>query len=63
MIPSINVMMWGRKVGSLVEVGTGRNRKICFYFDPSYVRGGLDIAPACAFKRYRRAEGFTDLSG
>lgn len=45
MIPSINVMMWGRKVGSLVEVGTGRNRKICFYFDPSYVRGGLDIAP------------------
>lgn len=45
MIPSINVMLWGKPVGTLVEVGNGRNRQICFYFDPSFVRSGLDIAP------------------
>lgn len=45
MIPSINVILWGKTVGTLVETGTGRNRQICFYFDPDFVRSGLDIAP------------------
>lgn len=45
MIPSINVMLWGKTVGTLVETGSGRNRQICFYFDPAFVRCGLDIAP------------------
>lgn len=45
MIPSINVMLWGKPVGTLVETGSGRNRQICFYFDPAFVRCGLDIAP------------------
>lgn len=45
MIPSVNVMLWGRQVGTLVEVGAGRTRQICFYFDPKFVRSGLDIAP------------------
>lgn len=45
MIPSINVMLWGKTVGTLVETGSGRNRQICFYFDPAFVRSGLDIAP------------------
>ena len=45
MIPSINVTIWGKPVGSLVETGSARNRQICFYFDPIFVRSGLDIAP------------------
>lgn len=45
MIPSINVTLWGESVGTLVETGSGRNRQIYFYFDPSFVRRGLDIAP------------------
>lgn len=45
MIPSINVFLWGKSVGTLVETGSGRNRQICFYFDPAFVRSGLDIAP------------------
>ena len=45
MIPSINVTIWGKPVGSLVETGSGRNCQICFYFDPMFVRSGLDIAP------------------
>lgn len=45
MIPSINVMLWGKSVGTLVETGSGRNRQICFYFDPEFVHSGLDIAP------------------
>lgn len=45
MIPSINVILWGKPVGTLVETGSGRNRQICFYFDPTFVRSGLDIAP------------------
>lgn len=45
MIPSINVILWGKTVGTLIETGTGRNRQICFYFDPDFVRSGLDIAP------------------
>lgn len=45
MIPSINVVLWGEPVGTLVETGNGRNRQICFYFDPAFVRRGLDIAP------------------
>lgn len=45
MIPSINVILWGKFVGTLVETGSGRNRQICFYFDPAFVRSGLDISP------------------
>lgn len=45
MIPSINVTMWGRPVGTLAETGDGRNRQICFFFEPSFIRSGLDIAP------------------
>lgn len=45
MIPSINVTLWGKTVGTLVESGSGRNRQICFYFNPGFVRSGLDIAP------------------
>lgn len=45
MIPSINVILWGKTVGTLIETGTGRNRQICFYFDPDFIRSGLDIAP------------------
>lgn len=45
MIPSINVILWNKPVGTLVETGSGHNRQICFYFDPKFVGSGLDIAP------------------
>lgn len=45
MIPSINVILWDKLVGTLFETGSGRNRQICFYFDPAFVNSGLDIAP------------------
>lgn len=48
MIPSINVVLWGKTVGTLIETGAGRSRQICFYFDPAFVRSGLDIAPLMA---------------
>lgn len=45
MLPSINVMLWGKLVGTLVETGSGRSRRNCFYFDPAFAYSGLDIAP------------------
>lgn len=45
MIESLDVMLWGRKAGTLAAVGYGRNKRICFYFDPDFVRSGSDIAP------------------
>lgn len=45
MTPSIKVILWGKPVGTLVETGSRRFRRICFYFDPTFVRTGLDIAP------------------
>lgn len=45
MIPSVNVILWDQKVGTLVETGSGRSRQNCFYFDPAFARSGLDIAP------------------
>lgn len=40
MIPSINVILWGKPVGTLVETGSGRNHQICFYFDSKFVCSG-----------------------
>lgn len=45
MLPSINVMLWGKLVGTLVETGSGRSCRNCFYFDPAFAYSGLDIAP------------------
>lgn len=45
MINSLDVMIWGRKAGTLVTSGTNRDEKILFYFDPEFVQTGWDIAP------------------
>lgn len=38
-------MLWGRKVGALVSIAKGYGHQICFYYDPDFVLGGIDIAP------------------
>lgn len=46
MTESLDVMLWGRRVGTLVMNKSGYKQEICFYFDEDYVEnGGYDIAP------------------
>lgn len=45
MIQSIDVFLWGRKVGTLVSAKKGYGQQICFYFDSEYAKSGQDIAP------------------
>ncbi|MCM1483262.1 MAG: type II toxin-antitoxin system HipA family toxin [Muribaculaceae bacterium] len=45
MIDNINVILWDRKVGSLVTSKTGYRTQVCFYFSPDYVKSGLDFSP------------------
>lgn len=45
MTDTLDVMIWGRKVGTLVSTKSGYEKRICFYFDPDFVRSGMDIAP------------------
>ncbi len=45
MIESLDVILWGEKVGTLVSSREQRSDKVCFYFDPDYVQGGYDLAP------------------
>lgn len=41
MIESLDVMLWGEKVGTLVSSRENHRNKACFYFDPAYVSGWL----------------------
>ena len=45
MIESLDVILWDKKVGTLVANREGHRSKACFYFDSDYVRNGYDIAP------------------
>lgn len=45
MIESLDVILWDKKVGTLVASREGHRCKACFYFDSDYVRDGYDIAP------------------
>ncbi len=45
MIESLDVMLWGKKVGTLVSSRERHRNKACFYFNPEYVQSGYDIAP------------------
>lgn len=45
MIKSLDVVLWNKKVGTLVASREGHRNKACFYFDSDYVRDGYDIAP------------------
>lgn len=48
MIQSLDVIIWGKKVGTLVSAKKGYKNQICFYFDPEFVKHGPDIAPSRA---------------
>lgn len=45
MIQSLDVYLWGRKVGSLVAYKDRYALKTCFYFDADYLKDGYDLAP------------------
>ena len=45
MIQNLDVYLWGHKVGSLVTYKERYAEKICFYFDPTFLNVGYDIAP------------------
>src|SRR5574344_637087 len=50
MIDTLNVFLWGRKVGTLISAKGVKSYQntILFYFDPSYTQDGYDIAPLTA---------------
>ncbi len=45
MTDTLDVMLWGRKAGTLVAVRDGYRTRVCFYFDRDFARSGYDIAP------------------
>ncbi len=45
MIKSLDVIIWGKKAGTLISPKTGYGEKILFYFDPDFTKNGWDIAP------------------
>lgn len=45
MINSLDVILWNHKVGTLVSSKVRYKEQICFYFNPNFVKSGLDIAP------------------
>ena len=45
MIQSLDVVLWGKKIGTLVSAKKGYGQQICFYFDSGYAKSCLDIAP------------------
>ncbi len=45
MITHLDVMLWGTKAGTLVASQSGYKKQICFYFEPSFIKSGYDIAP------------------
>lgn len=45
MIDSLHVFLWGKKIGTLIASKKKYGQQVCFYFDPTYAKGGLDIAP------------------
>ena len=51
MIQSLDVMLWDKRVGTLVSSKKGYKEQILFYFDPGFVRNGFDIAPLRASLR------------
>ena len=57
MIESLDVILWDKKVGTLVASREGHRSKACFYFDSDYVRDGYDIAPLRAPVKGVAAQG------
>lgn len=45
MIESLDVKLWGKKVGTLISSKKGYGTQVCFYFDSQYLKSGYDVAP------------------
>ena len=45
MIRNLDVFLWNRRVGSLVDYKERYTEKICFYFNRDFLDSGYDIAP------------------
>ena len=45
MIERLDVILWDRKVGTLISSPQKHNRQVCFYFDADFIKSGWDIAP------------------
>jgi serine/threonine-protein kinase HipA len=45
MIDTLDVILWNRKIGTLISTKKGYRNEICFYFDPEYAKNGMDFAP------------------
>ena len=63
MIESLDVILWDKKVGTLVANREGHRSKACFYFDSDYVRNGYDIAPLRAPVKGVAAQRGRSLAG
>ena len=64
MIQNLDVILWNRKVGSLVTYKERYTEKICFYFDRDFLGSGYVIAPLQAsihsvsdYERYAQQAG------
>ena len=59
MISSLDVYLWGERVGTLVATKAGYREQILFYYDPEFLKGDRDIAPLRAsIKSGAVANGF-----
>lgn len=45
MIESLDVLIWGNKIGTLISSKKRFGEQVCFYFDPEYVKNGKNIFP------------------
>lgn len=45
MIEILDIVLWDKKVGTLVSSKKGYGSQVCFFFDPDFVRSGYEIAP------------------
>lgn len=48
MIESLDVILWDKKVGTLVANREGHRSKACFYFDSDYIHWNQEIRPSMA---------------
>lgn len=45
MIENLDVILWNKKIGTLISSKKGYRQQICFYFDPQYAVGGCNAFP------------------
>ena len=45
MLRSLDLFLWGIKVGTLISTKKKYSEEYLFYFDPEFLKNGYDIAP------------------